>query len=1198
MAVLALAGIGAAAGIGVGAAAGLTTAASLLTAASIGMSVGTMAGNLLFPPKQPNVNQEGSRITDLTVDSSTYGAIVPMGVGTVRISGNVIWALDIQETKHVATQRAQGGKGGGRKGGGTVTQTTYTYAGTWAIAFCKGPVDRILKIWANADLIYDATSSSVMRKEGLTFRFYPGDEAQLPDSVMETHLGTGNVPAYRGICYIVIDNLPLAAYGNRLPNIQVEVAFVTSDNLPIYRLSNGVSLTKFGQEKAYSIAINPLSLVGYTLGTTPNNGLIEFSLDDLSVRSEHYFTEIIGASPLDTANTNLIYMTMGGDDHLWVGFDEDLYRINPTSWQLISHITLAAVSPYNGTCGAMAPMAIISTSSLQGFLLVQDRITRNIHLIDAQNAYELEVLTPTSGSGSLFGGGCFAVSTGQVGVGYGEGWALSVKDDDTIHGATLYIDLIQVGQKVSVGLLGASISTTAGVRNVVEIAATDFDATTSGWHSSYVAAAGIVYDETDDTAICIANLLTSGDQPRAWIFKVDKDAGVVWKTDLHTEAGVNGFSGRLQLSKISGTDLSIAFGQKTVTISAADGSVLTTQDWSSAMGSDKAQQYPQAYEQTSNQIIYADSTARLWKILIGRADYSTATVAEMCAKIMDEAAIPSADYDVTDIASIGITGYVMSQRTSAREAMRPLLDLFAIDVVERDDVLVFQQRGGASVATITEDEMLRGDGASSDNSGLPWSETRRSERELPFRVTLTYTDPNQDFQTNTQAATRVRNPTATTRSDQQEDVAIALVMDADTAAQRAEIMLYERWVSRRSLAFNLPPKFAYLDPADPVTVQLNNGLSLRMRLGSLTLGSNYALQVAAIAEDEGQWTSEAAGETSSGIQTREVFRNEPSRVLILNTPLLRDIDNLSNIGLRLYWGVAPYRDTTSWHGAQLQLSDDGAAWSAIDVAVNGVPYGYLEAALPDGNDTYSTQFDQEITVQMIYGGDSLETVTLLQMANGYNAAAVIKANGEVEVIQFLTVTHISGDRYTLTSLNRGCRGTDTMANDHAPGEMIVFINTDTIFPTQLPTTAAEKTIFARAVSSGQLPMQAISSPFLIEPRDQMPYAPVQVTATLSGSDIDISWVRRSRLDGGLKDGTGDVPNYEGQEVYEVDVYDDTGTTVLRTLTVTDATTVTYTHANIVSDFGSPIPTQLYLRVVQLSYTWGRGFSRLDLVEVV
>lgn len=59
---------------------------------------------------------------------------------------------------------------------------------------------------------------------GGTFRFYPGDFTQTADPTIQSYKGAGNTPAYRGICYMVIADLQLAAFGNRIPNLEFEVA--------------------------------------------------------------------------------------------------------------------------------------------------------------------------------------------------------------------------------------------------------------------------------------------------------------------------------------------------------------------------------------------------------------------------------------------------------------------------------------------------------------------------------------------------------------------------------------------------------------------------------------------------------------------------------------------------------------------------------------------------------------------------------------------------------------------------------------------------------------------------------------------------------------------------------------------------------------------------------------------------------------
>ena len=44
---------------------------------------------------------------------------------------------------------------------------------------------------------------------GLTMRIYSGSDEQTPDPLIVAKEGTGNVPSYRGLAYVVFERLPL-----------------------------------------------------------------------------------------------------------------------------------------------------------------------------------------------------------------------------------------------------------------------------------------------------------------------------------------------------------------------------------------------------------------------------------------------------------------------------------------------------------------------------------------------------------------------------------------------------------------------------------------------------------------------------------------------------------------------------------------------------------------------------------------------------------------------------------------------------------------------------------------------------------------------------------------------------------------------------------------------------------------------------
>lgn len=180
-----------------------------MSAATIGQAAGAVAGSMIDQAilGAGSAPVEVGRARSLRIMSSTEGAPVPTVWGRMRVAGQVIWATRFLE--HVRTS-SRGGKAAG--GGQRVRE--YSYTVSFAVGLGEGPIDRIGRVWADGKL---------MDLVGVNWRLYRGDEEQLPDPKMEAVEGAGNVPAYRGLAYIVFEDLPVGAFGNRIPQINVEV---------------------------------------------------------------------------------------------------------------------------------------------------------------------------------------------------------------------------------------------------------------------------------------------------------------------------------------------------------------------------------------------------------------------------------------------------------------------------------------------------------------------------------------------------------------------------------------------------------------------------------------------------------------------------------------------------------------------------------------------------------------------------------------------------------------------------------------------------------------------------------------------------------------------------------------------------------------------------------------------------------------
>ncbi len=196
--------------------------------AQAGFLAGQFAGNVLFGNADDRI-AEGPRLTDLTVTSSTYGRPIPIVYGRFRLGGNVVWSPGIQELRQ---EQTQGGKGGGA----AQTSVTFRYTADFRVALCEGPIEAVLRVWADGKLIADFTGSTPVfggKIRQANMRLYLGGEAQLPDPAEQADRGIEDTPAYRGQAGLVFEALPLEDFGNRIPQITAEVTTSASENFPV-----------------------------------------------------------------------------------------------------------------------------------------------------------------------------------------------------------------------------------------------------------------------------------------------------------------------------------------------------------------------------------------------------------------------------------------------------------------------------------------------------------------------------------------------------------------------------------------------------------------------------------------------------------------------------------------------------------------------------------------------------------------------------------------------------------------------------------------------------------------------------------------------------------------------------------------------------------------------------------------------------
>lgn len=233
MATLVLAAAGAAVGGAIGG--GIAGIGAMALGQTAGAVVGGLIDQKILGGGSRAVTR--GRASTLRVQASNEGAPIARVYGRMRVAGQVIWSTRFNE--HLTTED-YGGKGGG---GPSQTVHEYSYTISFAVALCEGPITRIGRIWADGRQI---------NVDSLNWRLHRGTETQGPDPAIEAVEGEGNAPGFRGTAYMVFEDVPVGQFGNRVPQVSVEVfrrpkspegvEFGEEGELRIHKIVKGVTM--------------------------------------------------------------------------------------------------------------------------------------------------------------------------------------------------------------------------------------------------------------------------------------------------------------------------------------------------------------------------------------------------------------------------------------------------------------------------------------------------------------------------------------------------------------------------------------------------------------------------------------------------------------------------------------------------------------------------------------------------------------------------------------------------------------------------------------------------------------------------------------------------------------------------------------------------------------------------------------------
>jgi hypothetical protein len=1120
-----------------------------------GAQIGLLAGTLLFPTQLPQVF--GPRLEDLTTTTAQLGGPVPIIYGTIAVPGTVIFLACVEERSDT---EEMGGKGGPEQ-----EITTYTYFQTIALGLCEGPIAGLLRVWENGELKYDVRPQQdsettqaysdrieMSSEYGAGFVLYLGDEFQEADPTIEMTMGAGEVPAFRGLAYIVYPHRQLKdEQARRHPQFRFEVWQGESEQavLPPIELTGALD----GYQAPYILPDWPRNRY-YTVDLVGTEGIRVFDVMTNQELEQVLLADLLAPQPFLSFEA----MTIGSDGTLYLcgfisGSTLRLVAVNPTTFEVDGSVALG------GAANVPERMCVVRwVGSLQtiDYILMQGLF----------GAFTVRVANPPGAATIVVD---YAEADGLVTDGYRAGttsyaygltWSAALSGT----GADVHIYEFVIDEQFGPDLLPFPAPTLTEIATI-PLSALDPACT------RLTRLEGLFFDETDRCLIFGAQGRGPGSSDPiifSAFFKYDPELDViVWRSaDLDLE----NYDDMSHESRLRGGTLAVTQSLTDIAVIDTRTGTHTVREFNAELPNSFTGQ--SVYDSAHGTVISFVTSNGPYVIFLDRRLPGAVSIASIISDICARCGLAEDEIDVSDLTERAVNGYAVTRPAPGRGIIEPLREVGFFDQVESDGQLRYPARGGAIALTLIDDDL--GAHFSEEDQPPLVTTAKAQDVELPRRLRLQYIAESRDYDTgDAPSPSRI-----TSDSVNEIDIQVPISISDDQALQSAEVLWADAWGSRWSHTIALDVSFLALDPCDVIAIPVD-GRIYRARIVSIEDAAGFLRRMSLVRDDDGRYTSTAVADPPQRPRLT-VIAYSMTALLLLDLPPLRDEDD--NAGI---YAVAYPRDPArTWSGAVIHRSiDGGLSYSQAGSVVTAGIVGQLAEALPPG---LSTTWDYENVIEVDLIAGSLESRTEEAVLNGANAAA-IGAHGRWEIVQFLTATQVSATRWQLSGLLRGRRATEHNVDSSAAGDYFVMLSAGGVVRLPLQTSEIGSARVYRAVTFGTSAAEATSQSFTGQGEALRPFSPVHIKGTYSVGDLLIEWTRRGRLGQELRSGA-DIPLSEESEAYEVDIIAPgvSPETALRTLE-TNTTAVTYTAAEQAADgFTSGDP--IFVRVYQISATVGRG----------
>jgi hypothetical protein len=554
----------------------------------------------------------------------------------------------------------------------------------------------------------------------------------------------------------------------------------------------------------------------------------------------------------------------------------------------------------------------------------------------------------------------------------------------------------------------------------------------------------------------------------------------------------------------------------------------------------------------------------------------------------------SADLVFQNLSTFSVLGLLINSTIRLTDLFNRLGTVFGFTFVETDRKLKFlRKRSGGSIAidvSLTEDDLVR-----PDNEDSPIREIQRaSANNLLGGMDLEFMNPLKLYENDT---LRVRRPVGsydTGASSRLETLSIPVAMDPDLAYSLVYEAFYSLIRKETRVSFVVPSWHARIEPGDCVSVTVDGVTTIGIAV-RVTMREDFAQEVELESYIEN-------GETNTGSVTANTPEITVPQLIYgdyihINLRSYLSRDDVGGLSKVMLYAALSADGAEQWSGADLYRSSESGYYTKI-LEYNLPPIAAARAVnVPADPPLLFATDDINYLHIMPYSGSSAEfsSQTYLQQMNG-NKIAAYGRPGRWELISWRDVAEQSDGSLILTNLQRGLYGTHreyaTFENGgdnipHLVGDIVCIL--DSVRLIKMQRLASEVGFSDRyAVATDSVGVDTARKVWGTVTGRQNQIPPIMNLRAIhvpGETTMKITWDQMSPVAGGWPDNGAENPVLEAV-LYAIDIYGWSGN---YNFTTTDREFIWEGYGDDAGAYGNAEQFEIYIVVTAYSATYPNEF---------